>query len=96
MRLLDRLRPRREFSLPAFELAPLEFAPEQDELLLDEVVAALGEQSASATAALAAPTAGELRQSIERHLHSTQSHEAQPDAAEELRDALIQLRRSIG
>lgn len=90
---IDLLRPRRAFSLPEFELAPLDFAAE-DELVLDDVVASIGpEPERSALAAV--PTPGELRQSIERHLRAVELPKPAADATDELRDALAQLRRSI-
>ena len=96
MALFDRFSFRRGFSLPGFELAPLEFEPEgADELLLHEVVASIGELPGPAAPPAAWPTAGELHQSIERHLRASTA-QAQADPVGELRDALAQLRRSIG
>lgn len=90
---INLLRPRRAFSLPEFALEPLDFIA-QDELVLDEVVASIGPEPAPAPLA-AVPTAGELRHRIERHLRAVERPSPQADAADELRDALAQLRRSI-
>ena len=91
---IDLLRPRRAFTLPDFELAPLDFIA-NDDLVLDEVVASLGPEPERSTLA-AVPTPGELRQSIERHLRAVEPPVPAADATDELRDALAQLRRSIG
>ena len=96
MALYDRFSFRRGFSLPEFELAPLEFEPAgADELLLDEVVASIAELPDPQMPSAAVPTAGELHESIERHLRASNAP-AQADPVDELRDALAQLRRSIG
>ena len=97
----NRLFGRRDFALPRFDLAPLEFSdvgPEQDELLLDRVVEA-GESNVISLAT-PLPTAGELHAAIEHHLHATRAKARQPERrpgpAEELRSALAELRRSLG
>lgn len=96
MVLLRRLGLSRNFALPLFELAPLEFdSSELEEFLLDDVVASIGQVPEAAVPRAAVPTAGELQQSIERHLSLTDGESA-VEAVGELRDALAQLRRSIG
>lgn len=91
---------RRQFSLPPFELAPLEFEPQAgeplDELLLDEVVASDARDADAVPVMQPMPTAGELRDSIERHLRGARQSAPAVDAADELREALAELRRSIG
>ena len=100
MAFLTRFFPRRHFRLSEFDLAPLAFEMESDweegELLLDRVVSRSADRPG--VVALAAPTAGELHASIERHLRSSdrQCKPAEPDARDELRDALAELRRSLG
>lgn len=70
---------RRDFALPAFEPAPLEFEPEADEPAADPE-----------------PQPGRLaRPTSERRLHSVK-HGRAIDAAAELRQALQELRRSLG
>ena len=97
MDLLDRLRLRGDFSLPSFDLAPLEFEPEApDELQLHDVVARLGALPDPAAPTAAAPTAGELHQSIECHLRTSNRVAEGDNPVDELRDVLAQLRRSIG
>lgn len=91
---------RRSLPLPAFELAPLEFDPEAgtddsaDTLILDEVVASIAADSTVVRLVAAVPTAGELRDSIERHLRS-HPQDPIPDAADELRSALAELKQSL-
>ena len=80
---------RRAFALPHFELPPLEF--EDDELLLDQAVA---EPTPVHESPRPLPTAGELRESIERNLQG--SDRPRFDASDELREALADLRRSLG
>jgi hypothetical protein len=100
MALLARLLARRCFELPEFELRPLEFeseaAEELAELLLDKPMAA------SATNVVAMPrpmpTAGELRDSIERHLRNKASGAGAGERlspADELKLALAELRQSL-
>ena len=92
MPILDQLFARRDFSLAYFELLPLEFdeAGEADELLLDQPAGHCTPNAASAI-----PTAGELRESIERHLRGDSASARRADAADELRNALAELRRSL-
>lgn len=96
---MSRLWQRSQFSLPPFELAPLEFEVEAgeplDELLLDEVVASIGRDADAVAVTQPMPTAGELRDSIERHLRGSRHGAPAVDAADELRQALAELRRSI-
>jgi len=101
MSFLSKLFAEREYSLPPFDLAPLAFelqSPvDEDELLLDRVVSAGEGQANVVVLSGSAPTAGELRESIERHLDSTQEIETTPvDAVDDLRSALAELRRSLG
>lgn len=91
---INPFRPRRAFSLPEFELAPLDVLLE-DALVLDDVVASIGPEP-DRSPLIEVPTAGELRQSIERHLRAGNAPTPPSDSADELRDALAQLRRSIG
>ena len=100
MAFMTRILPRRHFRLREFDLAPLAFEMDADteegELLLDRVVSRSDDQPG--VVALAAPTAGELHASIERHLRSADRPCKPPetDARDELRDALAELRRSLG
>lgn len=100
MAFLNRLFSRRHFRLSDFDLAPLAFEMESDweegELLLDRVVSRNAGQPG--VVVLAAPTAGELHASIERHLGSRRGapETLNNDAREDLRDALAELRRSLG
>lgn len=90
MALLTRLLARREFPLPHFDLQPLRF-----ELTTAEAVdAAVDENVVRADRAV--PTAGQLRECIERHLQATRAG-PQPASTpvEELRDALAELRHSL-
>ena len=101
MALLDNIWPQRDFSLPAFELTPLEFekaGETSDELLLDAAVVSIGSGTGSGATSVVEPlpTAGELQARIERHLHRVQDCAPTVDAAAELRDALAELRRSLG
>lgn len=100
MSFANRLWPARVFPLPPFELAPLEFESEvqsgEDELLLDEPVAAVGPVRAAVPYIRLVPTAGELRDRIEQHLRANQGSAPRADAADELRAALADLRRSLG
>ena len=91
MAFLTRLLGRRAFPLPQFDLAPLAFElgrPARDEV-------------PDPVAVPPAPrTPGEMRASIERHLRLAKREDDAPlleqDAVEELREALAELRRSIG
>jgi hypothetical protein len=99
MSLSNRLWPARVFRLPPFELAPLEFEPElesaEDELLLDEPVTVVGPVPAAVPYIRLVPTAGELHDRIEQHLRTNQGSAPRVDAADELRAALADLRRSL-
>ena len=92
MPILDQILAPRAFPLPPFELVPLEFdqGGEPDELLLDQPVS-----QRSPSAPCSVPTAGELRESIERHLRGDGAGTRRADAADELRNALADLRRSL-
>ena len=100
MAFMTRILPRRNFRLSEFDLEPLAFEMtadgEEGELLLDRMISR--SEQAPGIVALAAPTAGELHASIERHLRASQRllEPSAPDAREELRDALVDLRRSLG
>lgn len=99
-----RLRPHTQFLLPPFELVPLEFQGQAgeppDELVLDELVAGIGADAPVVRLVQPQlqpmPTAGELRESIERQLHRAQHRAPTANATDELRQALSDLRRSIG
>lgn len=88
MAFLTRLLSRRQFPLPQFDLAPLAFeigcAPADDPVEVDSIPR----------------TPGEMRESIERHLRLVRAEDEQPllehDAVDELRDAIAELRRSLG
>jgi hypothetical protein len=94
MAFFDRFTGKGGFPLPQFRLTPLEFEPEA-KLALDEVADNLQAAEPAVRLVHAAPTAGELRASIERHLQSNQRQPRRADAAEELRSALADLRRSL-
>ena len=100
MAFFTQILPRRQFRLAPFDLAPLAFEMESDweegELLLDRVVTRSADQPG--VVALGAPTPGQLHASIERHLRSSErpAAPAAADARDELRDALAELRRSLG
>ena len=71
MSFLSKLLAEREYSLPPFDLAPLAFelqSLEEGELLLDRVVSPGDGQANVVALSGPVPTAGELRESIERHL----------------------------
>ena len=91
---------RRKLPLPAFNLAPLAFemAEAEDELLLDRVVSRPGNSPGVVALGAPMPTPGQLQASIERHLREAKraSEDAPQDARDELRNALAELRRSIG
>jgi len=103
MAFLTRLFDRHEFSLPHFDLAPLSFELQrpasEDELLLDRAITAVTGQPNVVALAAASRTPGELHESIERHLRKTRDGDPpllSQDAVDELRDALAELRRSLG
>jgi len=99
MAFFDRFTGRGGFPLPQFHLTPLEFEPElepEPELVLDAVADDLQAAEPVVRLVHTTPTAGELRASIERHLHGGQRETGRVDAVEELRSALADLRRSLG
>ena len=101
MSFLSKLLAEREYSLPQFDLAPLAFElqspADENELLLDRVVSIGEGQGNVVSLSGPVPTAGELRESIERHLDNARDIEPTPsDAVDELRSALAELRRSLG
>lgn len=69
----------------------------EDALLLDDVLASIGPESRVVRLfdPAAMPTAGELRERIDRHLHSASTRVAIPDASAELHEALAALRQSL-
>lgn len=73
------------------------FALPADELLLDDVLEEPGSDSRVVRlfAPGQLPTPGELKASIDRHLHARGHPTAIPDASEALSEALDQLRRSL-
>lgn len=101
MSFFDRLLARRAFPLPQFDLQPLAFelgVPGDNELLLDRVVEPSEEHSNVVALGQPLPTAGELRDSIERHLQATKDSSAvppAPDPVAELREALSELRSAL-
>ena len=68
-----------------------------DELVLDDILAELGEESRVVRLfdRSAMPTPGQLRTRIDRHLNQAQSQEASSDASEALHEALAKLRHSL-
>ena len=91
MAFLTRLLSRRQFPLAQFDLAPLAFE--------------LGRPCEDERAGTSVPqphpiTPGEMRESIERHLRLIKREDDSPlleqDAVDELREAIAELRRSIG
>ena len=91
-------RTRSQFALPQFELQPLEFScdgPDAGDLVLDEIAAGIA--AARSVVAFHKPgqSIAEIRERIERHLHGTPNATRQADAADELRIALCELRRSL-
>lgn len=88
---------RRQFRLAYFEPLPLEFDEQsaEEELLLSEALPT-PEPAARAGQGPALPTPGVLRESIERHLRRERPVHSGADAANELRNALAELRRSLG
>jgi hypothetical protein len=103
MAFLTRLLARRAFPLPQFDLAPLAFElqhpADDDELLLDRALTGFDGQANVIALSGAARTPGEMRESIERHLRIS-SDDGPPllaqDAVDELREAIAELRRSLG
>jgi hypothetical protein len=71
-------------------------APDDDELVLDDILAALGPQSRVVRLfdPAAMPTPGQLNQRIERHLVKDDTA-APADASHALHEALAELRRSL-
>ena len=91
-------RTRSRFALPQFELQPLEFScegPDAGDLVLDEIAAGIA--AAPSVVAFHKPgeSIAEICERIDRHLHSTPNAARQADAADELRIALCELRRSL-
>jgi hypothetical protein len=81
-----------DFLLQPFELAPLEFEPE--ELLLDDIVTEY--ESGSRVAPIFAGAApGELHARIEQHVEAQAAQQQSRTAADELAAALSELRRSL-
>jgi len=93
----SRLLGRRRLPLAQFELPPLEFE-ELAELILQEPLESGDPGSNVVQLSWATPTAGELRDSIERHLQSKGGDGAADRAvspADELKSALAELRSSL-
>lgn len=69
----------------------------EDELLLDDVLGALGPDSRVVRlfAPGDLPTPGQLQSRIDRHLQARRAPQPIPDASEALSEALAQLRRSL-
>lgn len=87
--------------MPPFELQDLEFtaavvSEESDESLLDELAESIGSQPPIVRLCGAAPTPGEMQAAIASHLQVKQVPDQPSDAADELRSALAELRRSLG
>ena len=99
MNIVQWLWPTREFRLPPFEPAPLAFDRDSsggtDVLLRDAVDTAVGTVASSQSGQRPVATAGELHARIERHLQVSRDGAADADAAQELRNALAELRRSV-
>ena len=68
--------------------------PASDELVLDDVLAAVESDSRVVQLFEASDTAGEMQARIDRHLRSS-TRQIPPDATQELHDALAALRRSL-
>jgi hypothetical protein len=68
-----------------------------DELVLDDILASLGEDSRVVRLfdASAMPTPGQLRARVDRHLGQTRGPREAPDASAALHEALAQLRQSL-
>jgi hypothetical protein len=103
MAFLTRLLARRQVPLPQFDLAPLAFElqhPAQEgEFVLDRPLTDFDGHANVIALPGAARTPGELRESIERHLRISSDDDAPllaQDAVDELREALAELRRSLG
>ena len=81
------------FHLQPFELVPLEF--EEDELLLEDIVAAAGPESK--VVPIFAAAAADLRTCIERRrdAETEQQRQQSRSASDELAEALAELRRSL-
>jgi hypothetical protein len=79
----------------ADRLAPAARASE--ELVLDDILAELGPQSRVVRLfdRSSMPTAGQLKDRIDRHLHHEDSPAAPADASQALYEALAELRRSL-
>lgn len=77
--------------------APAEGPEPGDELLLDDILGALGPDSRVVRlfAQDGMPTPGQLKSSIDRHLQSRRTPPSAPDASNALSDALAELRRSL-
>ena len=78
----------------AFVPLPLEFDGEPDRLLPDETLDADAASPRVVRLFGPLPTPGEMHETIERHLGGRSR--GAPDATEELREALAQLRRAAG
>ncbi len=67
------------------------------ELVLDDVLAQMGEDSRVVRLfdPAAIPTPGQLKARIDRHLHETPPKTTPPDASQTLYEALAELRRSL-
>lgn len=77
-------------------IAPAHGVVTEDELILDDVLSALGPDSRVVrlfTPQL--PTPGELKSTIDRHLQDRSSPPPIPDASRALSDALAELRQSL-
>jgi hypothetical protein len=72
---------------------PAEDSEPAEELVLDDVLQALGPESRVVRLFEPSDTAGELQERIDRHLRS--APRPVPDATQELHDALAALRRSL-
>ena len=83
-----------EFELDEFFEPPEDFA-EEDELVLEDVLAAI--EPGSRVVRLFEPdgTPGELHARIERHLRGASRPSGPPDATQELHEAIAALRRSL-
>lgn len=93
-RILDRIR---RFASPAFRLGQFELAPldfDADELVLDEIISEY-ERDPRVVPIYAGAAPGELCDRIEKHFHAEVAQRHSRTAADELSDALAELRRSI-
>ena len=81
----------------ADRLAPAEPQGAEHELVLDDVLAELGEDSRVVRLfdPAAMPSPGELRTRISNHLDGSDASLLSPDASQALHDALSELRRSL-